>query len=400
MRVGHLNFLPPFLAALGLAFFAAVFAGEMESFRKAVVDWASRDLATRTELAAANLREPLGTGNFRVIYEFGESCREQGLRLTIFSRPGGGLIYDSIQPSEAQPECLYETRAVGNCSVRLGLPEDRVLAPFRRARLGFLFAGLTGGACVLLVILFTYRQHVRIRELARLEQFRREFIADVSHELKTPLTGILGAVDLLKDEPPPPVRARLLSMVRKESERLNVLAQDVLSLARIEREGFTLNRTETDVEELIRETVEHLQPRANAAHMSLRVKVEQGIVLSCDAQLLSRAISNLIENAIRYSQSPDVLVSAWRTASAVMISVEDHGIGIPAEHAPRVFERFYRVDSARSAETGGSGLGLAIVRGISRLHGGDVSLAASEPTGCRFTIRIPSATSAAPHRGK
>lgn len=389
MRERWFNFLPPTLAAIGLVVFAVVFGVEMGSFRRAVIGWATRDLASRTELAAGNLREALGTGDFRRIHAFGEACRAQNLRLTIFSRPGGGLVFDSVRPGENPPDCLYEMRSVGECDVRLGLPLDRVLAPFRRARLGFLLAGLLGGACVLLVLLSTYRQHVRMRALARLEAFRREFIADVSHDIKTPLTGILGAVDLLTDDPPAPVRQKLLAMVRKESVRLNDLAQNVLSLARLERGGFAPNRTDVSLTDLVNETVDRLRARASAANVALTTAVPAGVTARCDSQLISRALANLIENAIRYSGSKEVAVSARNADDAAELTVEDHGVGIAPEHAARVFERFYRVDSARTAETGGAGLGLAIVRSIARLHGGDVSLQSARPSGCRFTIRIP-----------
>ena len=389
MSEGRFNFLPPTLAAVGLVVFAAVFAFEMGSFRRAVIGWAKRDLASRTELAAANLRESLGAGDFRRIHAFGESCREQNLRLTIFSHLGRGLVYDSVRPDENPPDCLYETRTVGAYDVRLGQPLDRVLDPFRRARLGFLLAGLLGGACVLLVLLSTYRQHVRMRALARLEAFRREFIADVSHDIKTPLTGILGAADLLANDPPAPVRQKLIALVKKESVRLNDLAQNVLSLARLERDGFTPVRMDVNLVDIVNETVDHLRAQADTANVALVASVSSGVTAFCDAQLISRALTNLIENAIRYSGSRDVVVSARNVDGAAELTVEDHGVGIAPEHAARVFERFYRIDSARTAETGGAGLGLAIVRRIARLHGGDVSLKPARPSGCCFTIRIP-----------
>ena len=389
MSEGRFNFLPPTLAAVGLVVFAAVFAFEMGSFRRAVIGWATRDLASRTELAAANLRESLGAGDFRRIHAFGESCREQNLRLTIFSHLGRGLVYDSVRPDENPPDCLYETRTVGAYDVRLGQPLDRVLDPFRRARLGFLLAGLLGGACVLLVLLSTYRQHVRMRALARLEAFRREFIADVSHDIKTPLTGILGAADLLANDPPAPVRQKLIALMKKESVRLNDLAQNVLSLARLERDGFTPVRMDVNLVDIVNETVDGLREQADAVNVALVVSVSSGVTAFCDAQLITRALTNLIENAIRYSGSKDVVVSARNVDGAAELAVEDHGVGIAPEHAARVFERFYRIDSARTAETGGAGLGLAIVRRIARLHGGDVSLKPARPSGCCFTIRIP-----------
>ena len=107
-----------------------------------------------------------------------------------------------------------------------------------------------------------------------------------------------------------------------------------------------------------------------------------------DAQLVGQALTNLIVNAIRHSGSKDVVVSAEKAGRKLQLVVEDHGVGIPAEHRARIFERFYRVDAARAAETGGSGLGLAIVRQIARLHGGDVRLETASPAGCRFVLEL------------
>jgi len=115
---------------------------------------------------------------------------------------------------------------------------------------------------------------------------------------------------------------------------------------------------------------------------------ETPCVAKVDARLIGEAIGNLVSNAIRHSGSPDVAVSVSRTARGFAITVEDHGIGIPPEHAERVFERFHRVDPARAAESGGAGLGLAIARRIARLHGGDVVLSPVVPSGCRFSLSV------------
>ena len=377
-----LDWIAPAAAALGLVALTAAFAAERGAFRKAVAGWAGRDLDVRTQLAATTLREPLATSDFRRIHEFGAECEADGVRLTVFSG-NGGIFFDSHRRGTDEPKSIYASAPCGEFRVRLGIPESRVLAPFNRAGKGFFLAALAGGAGVLLVFFFSYRQGVRIRELARLEKFRREFIADVSHEIKTPLTGIMGAVDLL-DDCPDEQRGRLLEMVKGESARLNSLAQSVLDLARLERADSAIVRAEADLAELARETVERLSPKAAKAGVSLLLECEGAHPVSCDAALVSQALSNLVENAIRHSGSPDIVVKV----NGSRLVVEDHGRGIPAEHAKRVFERFHRVDSSRAAETGGAGLGLAIVRQIAHLHGGEVTLEGVAPHGCRFVLAL------------
>ena len=405
MRMSTSDFLPPLLAAAGLAGAAAVFVSETQSFREAVAGWAARDLKARTELAASNLHEPLATGDFRRIHEFGSACAADGVRLTVFSAPGG-VVFDSSGDPSAEPESIYAEHACGEFSVRLGLPVARVLAPYHRARIGFLLAALVGGAGVMLVVLFTVRQRLRIRELARerdaqrklveemkkVEAFRRDFIADVSHELKTPLTGIIGSVDLLSSgDLPDSMRSKLLGMVKEESERLNALSQGILSLARLERgdAGNALARTPTDLAALVVEVAERFKTQAAEKGAELTADVSGPCEAVCDAQLVESALSNLVVNAIRHSGSKAICVSLASDGGRACIAVEDRGVGIPPDQRERVFERFHRVDAARSAETGGAGLGLAIVRRIARLHGGDVTLSPVEPSGCRFVLSLP-----------
>ena len=217
------------LTALGVGAFFAAFGGASRIFRRTLLSWAHRELAARTELAARNLEEPLATGDFRKVREFAETCRANGERLTVFSGPRG-LVFDSLGADVDDSGFLCETRPAGPFSVRLGLPLDRTLEPCRGAQRLFTFAGLASAVAMLVVFLLVYRQRVRILELKRVEKFRGDFIADVSHELKTPLTGITGAVDLLSDGDslPPAARAKLLSMVKHEAVRLNDLAQNIL----------------------------------------------------------------------------------------------------------------------------------------------------------------------------
>ena len=252
---------------------------------------------------------------------------------------------------------------------------------------GVIFAALVGALGMFVVFFALYRQRVRIRELARLERYRREFVADVSHEIKTPLTGILGAAEMIgaaNDS----ARPRLAAMIAKESKRLNALVQQILDLARLDREGVAPERARTDLAGLVREVLEERRAEAESRGVELVFRGNGEVLADCDATLVAEAVSNLVGNAIRHSGSPKVEVACAATAHGAEIAVEDHGVGIPPEHIERVFERFYRVDPARAAESGGAGLGLAIVRRIARLHGGDVRLELVSPHGCRFVFAL------------
>ena len=382
------EWLPAVLAGIAFVGFAVVFGWEVGSYQKAVVDWANRDLQSRADLAAANLEEPLRTQDFRKIHAFGDDCVADGMRLTITGR-SGGRVFDTQRDAEAGGPFYRRESTSGEYVVAVSLPAARVLAPFYRALVGFGLAGLVGMAGVLLFFFVTYRQRVRIKELGRLEKFRRDFIADVSHEIKTPLTGILGAVDLMGEENlPPEMLSQLVGMVKGSSQRLNALVQSILSLSRLEREGDVLNLVEADLCELVRETVESLKPQAALKGVQLVCGASVARTARVDAQLLTQALTNLIVNAIRHSESKDVVVSLKDAVGGVRIVVEDHGVGIPPEHRARIFERFYRSDASRAAETGGAGLGLAIVRQIARLHGGDVTFEPVEPTGSRFVVAL------------
>ena len=376
------EWLPAVLAAVALIAVAAAFVYELLSYQTAVVGWAKGDLESRARLAAASLAEPLRTQNMRELHRLGDEFISNGMRLRVTGVHGGiGMVFDTHR--DADKGYLFSGRhASGDHDVILGLPLSRVTAPFRRAVLGFALAGLVGVAGVLLFFFVTYRQRVRIRELAKLEKFRREFIADVSHEIKTPLSGILGAVDLLGEvKVEGEQRKVLLSLIRKESRRLNGLVQSILDLARLEREGDVLNLAETDLDELVRGLAEKFKVEFRGGDVS-----SPRFLVRCDPQLIEQAVSNLIGNAVRHSGSEEILVTVEGNEKMARVVVEDHGVGIPPEHAARIFERFHRVDPARAAETGGAGLGLAIVRRIARLHGGDVVFSPVHPQGAKFTL--------------
>ena len=370
------------VAAAAFAAVIAAFAAQVVSFGRDVERWARRDLKTQAELTAAGLAAPLRTQDFRRLREVAAALELKGLVLRVRS-PGGGVLYDG---GRGEP-MLEESAAAGEHSVAVAIRRKQVFEPFRRAVALFALAALVGALGMFVVFFALYRQRVRIRELARLERYRREFVADVSHEIKTPLTGILGAAEMIgaADDSS---RPRLAAMIAKESKRLNALVQQILDLARLDREGAAPERARTDLAGLVRDVLEERRAEAESRGVELVFRGSGEVSADCDATLVAEAVSNLVGNAIRHSGSPKVEVACAATAHGAEIAVEDHGVGIPPEHIERVFERFYRVDPARAAESGGAGLGLAIVRRIARLHGGDVRLELVSPHGCRFVFAL------------
>ena len=376
------EWLPAALAAVAFLGALAVFGWLLNCFWIDVGTWARRDLRSQAELAADSLREPLASQNFRALTGLHTSLEAKGLILRVRSANGGWIFHGGYKGATVE-----EYVPCGEYSVGVAIREEQVYAPFYEALVGFVLAALIGVLGMFVVFFILYRQRVRIRELAKLEKFRREFIADVSHEIKTPLTGILGAVDMLEGME---VEKKggggqwgvLLALIRKESKRLNGLVQSILDLARLEREGDVLDVAGFDLEEMLKELAAKYGVRYDGSDKS------ENLVVG-DAALILQAVSNLVENAKRHSGTEDIALSlTWLDGWAHVI-VEDHGVGIPPEHAARIFERFHRVDPARAAETGGAGLGLAIVRRIARLHGGEVALTSAKPRGCRFDFSIP-----------
>ena len=370
------------IAAAAFAAVIAAFAAQVVSFGRDVERWARRDLKTQAELTAAGLAAPLRTQDFRRLREVAAALELKGLVLRVRS-PGGGVLYDG---GRGEP-MLEESAAAGEHSVAVAIRREQVFEPFRRAVALFALAALVGALGMFVVFFALYRQRVRIRELARLERYRREFVADVSHEIKTPLTGIIGAAEMI-GEADDSSRPRLAAMIAKESKRLNALVQQILDLARLDREGAAPERARTDLAGLVREILEERRAEAESRGVELVFRGNGEVFADCDAILVAEAVSNLVGNAVRHSGSPKVEVACAATAHGAEIAVEDHGVGIPPEHVERVFERFYRVDPARAAESGGAGLGLAIVRRIARLHGGDVRLEPVSPHGCRFVFSL------------
>ncbi|MGH9275850.1 MAG: sensor histidine kinase [Acidimicrobiales bacterium] len=229
-----------------------------------------------------------------------------------------------------------------------------------------------------------------VTERRRLEAVRRDFVANISHELKTPIgaLGLLAETLLAEDEPT--VARRLSERMLTEAFRVGRTIDDLLELSRIEADEAA-RREDVPVHVLIAEAVDRV--RGAAEQQGIAINVEEPSVhlaVTGDRRQLVSATYNLLENAVKYSDAGStVQVRARTDGRFVDIDVEDHGIGIPRRDLERVFERFYRVDRARSRETGGTGLGLAIVRHVANNHAGDVRVESLEGEGSTFTLRVP-----------
>jgi len=232
-----------------------------------------------------------------------------------------------------------------------------------------------------------------VSRMRRLEQVRSEFVANASHELKTPLTAIHGLVETLLDDEQmePQVRTRFLSRLREQSRRLDALVNDMLALSRAESKGDEFERQPVDLRDVLQESHFTLAAAAVSKHLTIELQLPgEPAVVSGDRKALGQAVDNLLDNAIKYTpEGGRIWLRLSCSAGSAMIEVRDTGIGIGAEHLERIFERFYRVDRARSRELGGTGLGLAIVKHIVLSHGGSVRVESQPGKGSVFTIELP-----------
>jgi two-component system phosphate regulon sensor histidine kinase PhoR len=239
-------------------------------------------------------------------------------------------------------------------------------------------------------------------ELRRLEKIRKDFVANVSHELRTPLTSIKGYVEALLDggKDDPKTTTDFLEIILKQSDRLNLILEDLLELSKIESGQVLFKREPFNVQNAIERTLAMMKPLADKKGHRLTSWVAPDLpLLAGDEERLVQVLTNLVDNAVKYTPERGAITIAAHSLpqsqttgsgiGAIELSVTDTGIGIPEPDRPRVFERFYRVDKARSRELGGTGLGLAIVKHIVEGHGGQVWVEANEPTGSRFVVRLP-----------
>lgn len=306
----------------------------------------------------------------------GGAAAANGARLTAAS----GLLREHGVAEVAEP-ALYH----GECAaadVRIPGREPRWLQAQSQP-----FAGAGGERGALVVL----RDVTRLRHL---EQMRRDFVANVSHELRTPVTSISGFVETLLDNEmcAGPEARRFLRITHRQALRLGAIIDDLLSLADIElgEERSTIRFADTALAPVISAAIVSCGQAAAARGVALQSSCDPDLTCRMNAQLVEQAVTNLLDNAINHSRrGAPVAVRARRAAGSMLIDVTDAGSGIAPEHQERIFERFYRVDRARSSAYGGTGLGLAIVKHIAQAHAGEVNVRSSPGRGSTFTLRLP-----------
>lgn len=229
-----------------------------------------------------------------------------------------------------------------------------------------------------------------VSERTRIDAVRTDFVANISHELKTPVAALSVLAETIQGEDDPDVVKRLSAKMVLESHRMADTIDDLLELSRIEFDA-PLKQNNIDLVQLVRDAIERNSYNASQSGVHLVSQISDGtFVVTGDRVQLFSAVSNLIDNAVKYSEAGDtVTVALSRTESNVVIDVTDEGIGIPPDDLDRIFERFYRVDKARGRGTGGTGLGLSIVRHIMSNHGGQVNVASQEGEGSTFSLILP-----------
>jgi two-component system phosphate regulon sensor histidine kinase PhoR len=232
-----------------------------------------------------------------------------------------------------------------------------------------------------------------VTQLRQMEEIRRDFVANVSHELRTPLSIFRGYLETLLDDPhqPPGELLRILEVMERHSDRLYALVEDVLSLAQLESPAAELDLSEISLAEFLPEILRDWEKRVEAKQLKSRLDVPLDLPkLEADESRLQEIIYNLLDNAVKYSQPGGLIIlRAAVEGERVRISVSDEGIGILENDLPRIFERFYRADKARSRELGGTGLGLSIVKHIAQLHGGTAEAQSEPGKGTTISVLLP-----------
>ena len=258
---------------------------------------------------------------------------------------------------------------------------ERQIFDLRVVPLGMNGSGATGALGVFFDITRT----------ERLELVRQEFLSNVSHELRTPLTSILAFVETLQNGALEDTESsqRFLSIIGKNASRMHGLIDDILELTAIEGGNVQLRLQSVDLRAAVNEVISALEDKATAQDIVLVNEVPAGVMVTADKSRFERMLTNLIDNGIKFGREGGSVTIKYESGERDKILVEDDGEGIPAQHLERLFERFYRVDRARSRDMGGTGLGLAIVKHLALLHRGEVTVVSELGKGTTFTVHLP-----------
>ncbi|MDB6093196.1 MAG: sensor signal transduction histidine kinase [Verrucomicrobia bacterium] len=296
----------------------------------------------------------------------------------------GGTLLEAVRHHEvaALAARLGSETAILDHELRIEGPPPRVLQVNAVAlRDG---AGIGGGA------MLVFHDLTRLREL---EGARQEFVANVSHELRTPLSLIKGAAETLLDgaKNDPGAVERLLQIIDRHADRLTLLIDDLLLLAKLDSGRIVIHPEPSALRSATQEVFGDLSKRAAARNVRLENAVPSGLMAQADPDRLRQVLSNLVDNGIKYGKAGGLLTVSARllSESVIEVGVKDDGPGIPQDALARVFERFYRVDKARSREQGGTGLGLAIVKHAVQAHGGEVRVESEPGQGAAFYFTLP-----------
>lgn len=303
--------------------------------------------------------------------------------------PGRSLLeaYRSTALQELVEECISRNQ-ITRADISLYLPSERSFAATAAPIPG---ADERAAGAVLVL--------AEVTEIRRLERVRRDFVANVSHELRTPVQLVKGFAEALEDGAlhDPEKASRFVGMIGRNAERMEELISDLLSLASLERDEGGIETASAFIAPILEAAREAVHAKASVSGIEIDIACDPRLEAVVNAGLLEQAVVNLLDNAVKYSPPRSrVAVKAWAEGDWLRIEVRDTGIGIPAADLGRIFERFYRVDKARSRELGGTGLGLAIVRHIALAHGGSVSVESWEGEGSTFRLEIPLAGPATP----
>ena len=278
-------------------------------------------------------------------------------------------------------ERAYRRKKAQNNEIYFYYPEDRIvdanIVPI---------SGKNPGELNVIVLLYD------ITEIRRLEKVRTDFVANASHELRTPVTALKGFAETLLDgaKEDKEVLDQFLEIMLKESIRLDSIVNDILELSRVEQKQVPVNAEDVKIREAVESTFKLVKQKAESKHMELSILEEDEMVIETDLSRLKQVLANLINNAIVYTQEKGkVVVKIYKEEEYAVIEVSDNGIGIPEDEQDRIFERFYRVDKARSRNSGGTGLGLSIVKYLVENLNGSITVESKFGLGTTFTVKLP-----------